>query len=161
MEGAALKCVNGRFAMIGIEAAQEIDAAQTMELSSDQPQCQYIRSGQTYSRLTVKAPHGSGTATDTAVDTGHGELTLTDLPARDDVQAGRWARALLLGCNRMCETLTMSTEFNPGLTAMARVNVEGAPETAGAWIVQEVWHDLYNLTSRVRMHRCIDTVESR
>ena len=78
--------------------------------------------------------------------------------ARDNAQAGRWARGLLRAMNRKAETLIMDTVFDPTMTAMARVDVTGGTDADGSWLVEEAEHDLIDETTRVTLHRAITSV---
>jgi len=158
LEGAALKCVNGKYTAIGISYAQERSAHQTIEVRADQAGMEYMRSGKAYKSLTVETPYAKATATDGAVPSSHSSITINDAPARTDIQAGRWARGLLLDANRKCETLIMPSDFNIGYTSMTRIDVEGSSDATGQWLIEEVIHDFINLKSTPTMHRCLLTV---
>ena len=158
-EGAKLKCVNGKFTAIGIPWAQEQKAGQTIGVSARQRGTQYMRNGRKYRALIVSAPGGNAKAEDMAVDSSHMILTVTGLPARNDIQAGRWARGILLQKNRECETLTVQNKFNAGFAAMIRINVSGETDAAGEWLIEEVENDYKNQTSKAVMHRCITTIQ--
>lgn len=159
LEGAALKCVNGRYAAIGIEYAQARAAGQTIEVLPQQEGVQYRRAGTAYRSVTVKTPYAEAMAEDLAVGEGHARMAINCLPAMDEVQAGRWARGKLLHLNRQSEAVTVRSEFNPGLSALVRVDIEGDTDAAGQWLVEEAEHDLINLTTSARMHRCILTIQ--
>ena len=157
LEGAALKCVNGAFTAIGIAYAQRREPLQRITLAADQPGVEYMRCGQTLRALRVDAPYASATAEDMAVPASH-STECAGLPARDDGQAGRWARGLLLEKNRACERLMIPSTFNPGFTAMERIDIEGGTDAAGAWLIEEVTHDLIQLKSTAKLRRCISTI---
>ena len=159
MEGAELKCVNGKYAGIGISYAQDLPASQSIELNPNSDKTEYRRNGNALRSLTVRTPYGSATATDMNVPSSHARAVRNDIPARDSVQAGRWARGLLLGENRKSESLTLEMAFNIGFTAMARVDITGTTDATGEWLVQEAEHDLINLTSRAVLRRCIRSIE--
>ena len=90
-EGAVMKTQNGRLNGISIAYAQSQKAFQTLMLSAGQDGVTYIRrSGMQYAGATVRTPYASASALDTQADTAN-TLMLTDLPAADDVTAGRWA----------------------------------------------------------------------
>lgn len=158
LEGAALKCVNGKYTAIGIAYAQERPAHQAIRVQADQAGMAYTRGGQAYKTLTVETPYARATATDSAVPGSHSSLTVGDAPARTDLQAGRWARGLLLDANRKCEKLVMPSDFNIGYTAMTRIDVEGNLDAAGQWLIEEAKHDFINLKSTATMHRCVATI---
>ena len=159
LEGAALKCVNGKYTAIGITYAQGRSAHQTIEVRADQAGMEYKRSGQAYRALTVETPYAKATATDGAVASSHSSITINDAPARTDIQAGRWARGLLLDANRKCETLVMPSDFNIGYTAMTRINLEGSSDAVGQWLIEEATHDFINLKSTTSMHRCVTSIK--
>ncbi len=157
MEGAVFKVVSGRLTAIGIEYAQQLSPARTVALSAGQRHMQYMRFGKKYKSLTVMAPYFSVSAEDTAVTDGLSETW--GLPVSNVLQAGRWARGLLLYKNLKRESLTMDTTFDPFLTAMARLNVTGGTQADGRWIVYDATHDIYNGKTSVILHRCVETVK--
>ena len=161
MEGAALKCVNGRFVAIGIDYAQDRDPHQTIQIKADMPGLDYARSGKRYRMLTVETPYAQATAEDMAASDNH-SLTINHLPARNALQAGRWARGMLLHENRKHERLTISMEYNIGFTAMTRIDTEDNIDTSdavGEWLIQDVNHDFINRKSTAQMRRCIRTIQ--
>lgn len=157
MEGAELKCVDGRLTAIGILYAQERNAHQTIRLSADQAGIELQKTGEKARTLTVRTPFASCTASDEGVSVGI-QILRNDLPARTRLPAGRWARGLLLAHNRRCETLCLQSEFNQGFTAMTRIDVTGGTAMDGNWLIADAEHDLIEGTSKVRMHRCISTI---
>ena len=157
-EGAALKCINGKYAAIGIEYAAGLDAGAGFYLVADQRDVTYTRMGMAYKSITIRTPYGEATAEDTAVDSSHVGLVLGCLPVTNVVQAGRWARGKLQCLNRKMETLQMKTGFNPGISAMVRVDIAGNTDAAGIWLVEEAEHDLINRKTSFIMHRYIDTI---
>ena len=159
LESAVLKCVNGRYAAIGIEYAQRMEAAQTVELSAKQEGTRYRRTGTTYRGETVKTPYASAYATDAAVASSHAMLNINNLPAKNDIQAGRWARGKLLSMNRQCESVTLQNSFNAGVTAMVRMDITGDTDATGQWLVEEAEHDLINLTTTATLRRCIWSIQ--
>lgn len=158
LEGATLKCVNGKYTAIGIEYAQNLEPQQALEISVQQSGAEYKRSGRKLRRLTLETPYASATAEDADVPDGHASLTINSAPARDDIQAGRWARGLLLHANRACESLRIDSEFNPGFACMARVNVDGSTDANGEWLIEEAEHDFVNMTSTATLHKCIASI---
>ena len=103
------------------------------------------------------SPFAKASAYDSSVD-GDNQPVVTTLPALDGAQAGRWARGLLLNHNRQAEELNMSMEFNAGLTAFARIDIESDTDANGEWVVDETEHDLILLKSTARLFRCITTI---
>ena len=161
MEGAVLKCVNGRFVAIGIEYAQNLDPHQTLSITSDMGALDYKRCGKRYRSLTVQTPYATASAMDTAV-TGNHAMILNDIPARDAIQAGRWARGLLLYENRQYESLAIATEFNAGFTAMTRIDIKDEvdkSDAVGEWLIEEAKHDFVNKKSSAVMRRCVTTIK--
>lgn len=154
LEGAVLKCVNGRYTAIGIQYAQDRSPAQTMKLTANQDGMTYQRSGLTYRNAKVRTPYASAGATDQAVSETGMLLTGSNLPAMNDIQAARWARNLLLDQNRKSETVTVQSSFNPAYTAMQRIDIEGNTDATGEWLIQNVEHDLVNLKTTATLYRC-------
>lgn len=159
LEGAVLKCVNGKMTAIGIEYAQDLSPVQTMELPADQQGTAYQRAGTTYKTLTVKTPFAAGTATDTSVAGTHMHLTDCTLPALNDIQAARWARGKLLSLNRQCESVKIQGDFSPSMSAMVRLDIDSTTDAAGQWIFESVEHDLHNLRTSAVLRRCIWTIQ--
>lgn len=157
-EGATLKCVNGKLTAIGLLYAQARHAHQTIEIKASQRGTEYTRSGAKLRALTVKTPYASAGATDDAVPTNHSTETVSDYPALNDIQAGRWARGLLLARNRTCESVFLQSEFNRGLTAMTRIDISGDTDATGEWLIETAEHDFINKRSSVLMHRCIRSI---
>lgn len=156
LEGAILKCVNGKYTAIGIQYAQEMDAAQSLQLKAIQDGVSYTSSGTTYKGAKVCTPYASATAEDTAVPESHSWYNIGgELPARNNIQAARWARGKLLALNRACEQVTIQTEFNPGLTALSRIDIESSAVTSGQWLIEDVEHDFVNLQTTATLRRCI------
>lgn len=158
-EGAKLKCVNGKYAAIGITYAQGLNPGQTLYITPQQRGTEYRRGAAKCKRLTVKTPYACATAEDESVPSSHAHMTLSGLPALGDMQAGRWARGMLLDANRQCETMRIQTEFNAGYTAMARIDIEGGTDADGEWLIEEAEHDFINLTSAAKLYRCIRTIQ--
>lgn len=157
-ESASLKVINGKYAAISLLYAQARTPCQTIRITADQRGAEYRRGGAKWRSVTVKTPFAAATAEDKAAPENHAQMTL-NLPARSPAQAGRWARGVLLHHNRQDETLTLSTDFNPGFSALARMNITGGTDADGAWIVEEAEHDLKNKASRARLLRCVTTIE--
>lgn len=159
LEGAVLKCVNGKYTAIGISYAQGIQVSRTLNVSAQQEGLQYIRSGMSCRSVTVRSPYAAATAEDLAVPQQHARITVGGLPVMNDAQAGRWARGKLMCLNRSCESVYLQSDFDPGYTAMSRVDICGGTDADGEWIVEEVTHDFVNLKTDVRMCRCIQTIQ--
>lgn len=158
LEGSVLKTLNGRLTAISIEYAQNMKAAQTVSINASQAGTHYLRrDNKKMSGITLKTPYAEGGAEDSAASYGLREI-YTNHPAIDNAQAGRWARGLLLANNRLAEELTVGMEFNSGLTAMARIDVDSATDANGEWLVDEVEHDFVNGSSKPKMLRCISTI---
>lgn len=157
-ESAALKCVNGRLTAIGLLYAQNRAAHQSIAIRAGQRGAEYRRCGTKLRALTIASPYARSTATDEGVAIGHGSETATEYPVMNEMQAGRWARGLLLAHNRSRESLRLRTEFNPGMTALTRIDVDGETDVSGAWLIEDVEHDLIGGTTETLLYRCIDTV---
>ena len=158
MEGIALKAYNGAFRGIGIEYAQELPAGRAWTLDAEQDGVRYIHQpGMKYSAVTVKSPWAEATAKDADADKGS-QIVIAGLPAMDAVTAGRWARGILLSHNRQADRLRISTQFDPGATAMTKAEISGNTGANGEWIIDEVEHDLYNGTTVVNLLRVISSV---
>lgn len=160
LEGAALKCVNGKYTAIGIEYAQDLDVVQALTVMADQNGIEYNRDGTALKSITVKSPYATATAEDTSVPDSHSRLTVCDLPVLNGPQAGRWARAKLRHVNQFCkaERLVVSSRYNPGLTALMRINVTGNTDATGEWLTELVSHDFVRRTTTAVMRRCIRTI---
>lgn len=157
-EGAVLKAYAGRLMAISIDAMQNMTAGQTIEISANQRGTRYIRRDNVkISGVTIKSPFADGRATDAGANDAHDE-TYTDYPALDSAQAARWSRGVLLCRNRAAEELNIDVEFNPGLTAMTRIDIDSATDAAGEWLVDEVVHDFIKDSSSAKMLRCISTI---
>lgn len=158
LEGAVLKTLNGKFVAISVEYAQSLEAEQTIRVSSDQAQVRYIRRDNAkLSGITILTPYAQSAAEDAYAAYGQHEI-YTEYPATDNAQAGRWARGLLLAHNRDQEELTIGSEFNPGFTAMTRIDIESAADFGGEWIIDQVEHDLLNGKSCAKLLRCVHTI---
>lgn len=159
LEGGVLKVMGGRLCGIGIAWAQEQAGAKTVMLSADQRGAQHIRQGgNQWAGLTVRTPWCEASARDSGALGGIRPVR-TDTPARDAAQAGRWARGLLLAHNRQAEQLRLNTELDIGMTAMARVDVQGGTGADGAWLVDEAAHDLVNGKTQTTLLRCVYSVQ--
>lgn len=156
-EGAQLKCLNGTYIAIGTEYAQSLKAVQTIAISAETKGTEYRRGNKRYRMANVRTPFASAVAEDSLFTKGDMVLLL-DLPARDSIQAARWARGVLMDVNRRNEELVLNTTFNPAMTAMTRIDITGGTDASGEWLVQEAEHDFINKTTRVKLHRCIRTI---
>ena len=160
LEGAVLKCINGKYTAIGIEYAQNLPAMQTVSLYSKQEGATYRRTGMAKSSITIKTPYASATATDISVPGNRPGIVISGIyPAKTDIQAGRWARAKLLEMNRQCECVRIENGFNASLTAMMRMDIEGDTAAAGEWLVENVEHDFINLKTTASLHRCVRSIQ--
>ena len=159
LESAALKCVNGRYAAIGYGYANDLALAQTIELSASRDGVKYQRDGTMFKAVNIKTPYADAWAVDTAVSDKHSKLIISGtLPARNNIQAARWARGKLLSMNRKCESVVIQSDFNAGMTAMIRFNITGTTDATGEWLVEEVEHDIRNSKTTALMRRCIRTI---
>lgn len=159
LEGAVLKCVNGNYTAIGLEYAQKRNAHQTIHINPAQRGTEYKRSGAKIRTVTVKTPYGEATAVDLNAQSYHRDVTISQVPAMDDKQAGRWARNILRSRNLEYETLTIESSFNPGMEAMTRVDITGDTLATGEWIITDAEHDLFNRKTRTALKRCVDAIQ--
>lgn len=158
-EGIALKALNGAFRAISIDYAQGLPVVSSLWLDPDKEGVEHRRqAGKKISTLTILSPNAKVSATDSAATYGNA-ATISNLPIADKVQAGRWARGLLMAINRRAETLRVTGGFQPTITAMTRVNVDGSNQTFGEWLVDEAEHDLVNATTTTNMLRVITTIQ--
>lgn len=156
-EGAVLKSLDGRLAAIGILYAQGLSSVHTVKLGNQLFQSEYIdRRDQSWSSVSIETPFGSGSAIDG--QSGGRSRVITDISVDNDAQAKRWAKGILLCHNRQCEILQIEMDFNPGYTAMVRVNADGGTDAAGAWIVDEVEQDLKIGRTKAKMLRCVTSI---
>ena len=158
LEGARMKCINGRYALIGLDWAQERPPAGIVTLRADQDGTDYRRNGAKDRGMIITTPYATGKAIDEEVDVRHATAEITEYPALNNIQAARWARNLLKEKNRKCESLTIRSTFNPAWTAMSRIDITGGTDADGQWLIEDVEHDLKEGTSRATLHRCILTV---
>jgi phage protein D len=157
-EGAPLKALDGRLIAIDIRYAQGLDAAQTIEIDADTEGIRHIRRDDArLASIAIKTPYAYGRAEDAEASYGQHEI-YTEYPATDAAQAARWAGGLLLFRNREAEELTLDMEYNPGLTASARIDIQSTTDAAGKWLIDEAEHDFYEKRSRARLVRCIETI---
>ena len=157
LEGGILKAMGGKFAAIGIEYAQRNKAMQTRKMEGDSLSVRYTdrRDGK-WGGGEIVTPYGHGIARDTAAE---GRMhTVTDICVNGNAEANRWAKGMLIEHNRQAETVDIDMEFNPGLTAMARVDIESRTEMEGSWIVDRATHDLMGGWTKARLLRCVNTI---
>lgn len=159
LEGAELKCVNGKYTAIGIDYIQEKDATKTVTLSASSSGNRYMKIGQPVRELRIITPYAKGSAIDTSAGTDKETRTVSCVPAMSDSQAERWAKNKLLYVNREVECVTYNSVFDPGITAMVRIDIAGEGEVTGKWLVQTVTHDLMDKTTMVKLLRCIQTIQ--
>lgn len=157
LEGAALKTLDGAFVAIGIAYAQEIEAMHTIELSVDQADSAYIdQRDKRWSSVEIRTPFGKGSARSSGAQGAN--QVITNLCLDNDAQAHRWAKGMLLAHNRKCEILRLESAFNPGYTAMGRLDVVSKSDANGQWIIDSVEHDMVGNTSRPLLYRCITDI---
>ena len=156
-EGAALKALGGTFTAIGIGYAQGLPAMHEMRLDDDQTDSEYLdRRDANWASVTIDTPFGFGAARDSGAS-GQ-SVTISDIAVDDDAQAYRWARGMLLMHNRKSEELNIEMDFNPGYTALARVDVTSRTDAAGKWLIDEVEQNLWEGRTRARLYRCVGTI---
>lgn len=156
-EGATIKTYNGRYTMIGIEAAQALDSCETIALSTSFTGFTYRKKYAKARSMKVICPWAQAEATDNDAAGGE-EITISHLPAWDAGSAARWARGLLLCHNRKAEELSIETDLHPNWSAMRKITVTGQTEASGDWLVDEVTHDLIERKSKATFFRVIGTV---
>ena len=154
-EGAVLKCLSGNFVAIGIDYAQGLEVKHEIDLKAKVFNVRYTdRRDQSWRSVTISTPFGSGTASDTHSN-GQSRV-ITDITVDNNAQARRWARGILLCHNRESEQLEVEMDFNPGYTAMVRVNVRSEKTDAnGAWVVDRVDHNMLDGRTKAKLLRCV------
>ena len=156
-EGAVLKSLDGSYTAIGIPYAQGIAPKHVMELEDEQMDSEDIdRRDLSWSSVQIRTMFGSGTARDSSTS-GQGRV-ITDITVDNDAQAYRWAKGILLTHNRQSEILNIEMDFNPGYTAMVRVDVKSRTDANGRWIVDTVEQNLLDGRTKAKMLRCVDTI---
>lgn len=156
-EGAVLKALGGSYVAIGVTYAQGLPAMHEMELDDDQLDSEYIdRRDRNWSSVTIKTPFGTGTARDSAAN-GQSRI-ITDMTVDSGAQAYRWAKGILTLHNRQSETLKIEMDFNPGYTAMVRIDVKSQTDAAGQWIIDETEQNLLDGRTKAKLYRCITTI---
>lgn len=154
-EGIAVKAFDGAFRAVSVDYAQGLPATENIRITTEQDGVTYTRRDNTkYKGITVATPHAEASAYDGAAGCTNHPI-LTHLPARDNVQAGRWARGLLVMHNRKAEELTIQCAFNAGMSAMIRVDVDGNMDANGEWLADEVTHDFINEQTTVKLLRAV------
>ena len=157
LEGAALKAYNGKMQAIFIPYAQDQRTVRSLRLTGEETGLVYTHTPEAKRGFVrVVTPDFEVTVTDSGATGCKGKVI--SAPAMDTITASRWARGVLLMCNREAETLEVSIGFDPAMTALARVEVIGNSAFAGGWLVDEAEHDLYNEKTRVKLVRCVTTV---
>ena len=152
-EGAILKCMDGKYTAIGIEYAQGLSAAHKVNIDDKRFDTRYTdRREMNWGSVEIKTPFGKGKASG---GKGNMNRVITDIPVTGNGQAMRWAKGILLHHNRQNEILEIETDFNPGYTAMVRIDVDSKNDTRGQWIIDEVKHDMLIGRSRAKMLRCV------
>lgn len=156
-EGAVLKTLNGNYTAIGVLYAQGQPAMHKVKLDDDQLDSEYIdRRDIGWTSLQIKTPFGNGLARDPS-GAGAGPV-YTGICVDNDAMAYRWAKNMLLMHNRQREVLKLEMDFNPGYTAMVRVDVESRTDAAGQWLIHEVEQDMLDGRTRAKMYRCVSGI---
>lgn len=155
-EGIFLKCINNKYIGVTNEYAINQKVCRTIEIMSGMDGVKYSRVEDKIKSVTVYSPYARSTARDKSVLDG--DDIIVSLPVKNNVQAGRWARGILLDHNLKSEKLVLDTTFN-GLTAITRVDVVGNTDAFGEWLVKTVEHDLIQKSSKTELVRCIRTIE--
>lgn len=158
-EGMHVMAMNGVLTGVSVAYAQSMYADRRIVITANQDGVTYRRrENMRYTALTIQTPWATATARDW-VAKGSNAPILTQLPAMDSAQAGRWARGILMMNNRMAEELTIETSLDTALKALSRVDVTGGTDMSGEWLIDDSEHDLYNKRTRVTMRRVIDTIQ--
>lgn len=153
-EGAVMKTLNGQFTIIGIEYAQDLPAMHTVNLDEEQMDSEYVdRRDLNWSGVEIRTPFGHGIARDRR-ETGK-DIILTNITVDNNAMAYRWAKGILQMHNRQSERLKFEMDFNPGYSAMVRVNVESKSDANGRWIIDEVHQNLFEGRTVAKLSRCI------
>lgn len=158
LEGAQLKCVSGKFVVIGIAYAQNRTPVMTMELTAGQEGVAYSKRENIYKECRLQTPYASASVTDPDVEKEMVLLLGSNFPAMSDVQAARWARNKLFDCNRKNEVITVQCEFQPNYTAMQRIDITGNSCMEGEWLIEGAEHDLVDSKTKLTLHRCKQTI---
>lgn len=157
-EGFKVKAYNGAFRAIYLPYAEEMEPSYRLTLDAEQDGVSYRRRGNLkYTGLTVLSPWAKAAAKDMAAP-GNNVRVITDLPAENNTQAGRWARNLLWEHNRQAEEVTVTQRLNTAMSALSRVNIDGGTDMDGEWIIEEAEHDLFNKTSAAKLYRVMDSI---
>lgn len=159
LEGAKLKCVSGKYAMIGIGYAQDRDPIAEIRLNPENESADYRKSGAALRGITLVTPYAKGSARDEMVDEGKATEEITCIPAMNDIQAARWALNLLLDRNRQCESVEINADFHPAWSAMTRMDIVGGTDADGQWLIESAEHDLKNGKSTATLRRCIRSIK--
>lgn len=156
-EGGVLKALDGRFVGIGVSYAQGLPPMHRLELDSGQLDSEYIdRRDMKWSGVTIRTPFGNGEARDGSAD---GQTrTITDITVDDDAMAYRWAKGILMARNRQAEILNIEMDFNPGYTAMVRIDVASGTDAAGEWVIDRVEQNMLDGRTKARMLRCVTSI---
>lgn len=156
-EGAVLKTLSGDYVAIGVQYAQSLTPMHEMELDSDQLDSEYIdRRDLSWASVQIRTPFGSGTARDSSAS-GQ-DRVITDMTIDNSAHAYRWAKGILLMHNRESEILKIEMDFNPGYTAMVRIDVKSETDARGQWIIHETEQDLLDGRTKAKMLRCINSI---
>ena len=154
-EGAVVKCFDGQLVVVGMLWAQEQPAIRALTLGTDMSGAKPMRLGTGgYNRCTMLYPGGRGTAVATQ-SSADGDLTLSDVPIFDNIQAGRWARGGLLQEIRGYDQLQWAMAFDPALTGLTRFDLHAPGDLSGEWIVEQVEHDHIERRSNCLFYRCV------
>ena len=154
LEGACLKAVGGEYKAISIEYAQSLAPMHMVELDAKLLNARYTREeSPRLGSVKIETPYGCGLARDPAFSGP--ERVISGLCVQDDAQAWRWAKGILLQHNRKCELLELEMDFNPGYSALVRIDVNRGTDAAGGWLIEEVRHDLFRGRTRAKLLRCL------
>lgn len=141
LEGAALKCADGKAAFIGYAYAKGLPPAYRVSIDTlTEEAWLHLLDGEKASSMSIGCKKGPATATVTAQG---GSMAESGCEFADSIgTAKRWAAGSLTARNRDGEILHFACELNGDLVAMARVDVDGLEKLTGTWLVREARHDL-------------------
>lgn len=153
-EGAALKTSGGRFAAIDLATYQAQKAVKTLTIRPEQKNATHIyRPDLQWSSIEVISPYGVATAAATSSARG-GRKVIEGLPVSSAADAARFARGLLCAHNRLADTLTIETTFEPLAASMVCMDITGGTDADGCWLIDECEHDMILETTEMLLHRC-------
>lgn len=151
-ESMMLKFSAGKLMLIDWAWVCAQDAAMHMDITANQQGVRYTQANNEYKTLTVAGLPGKATATDA---NAYGSRSRTEAePVFDTLQAGRWARGLLLKHNLETEKIDMDLTLTPSLAAVMKIELGGLSVLSGDWLTTKVTHDFVKETTTLSLCRC-------